>query len=69
MPNTFSLIFCAQFLFLCMKEGSCTCMPLTSMLTLHPPFEKSGYGPGVNLVSKGAFTRAPGPESGLESGS
>ena len=21
-------------------------MPLTSMLTLHPPFEKSGYGPG-----------------------
>ena len=21
------------------------CMPLTNTLTLHPPFEKSGYGP------------------------
>ena len=35
---------CAQFLLLCMKGVSCTCMPLTSTLTLHPPFEKSGYG-------------------------
>ena len=30
---------------LCMKGGSCTCAPLTSTLTLHPPFKKSGYGP------------------------
>ena len=44
------LIFsCAQFLLLCMKGGSCTSMPLTSTLTLHPPFEKFGYGPVIQL--------------------
>ena len=25
-------------------------MPLTSMLALHPPFEKSGYGPATILI-------------------
>ena len=30
-----------------MKGGSCTYVPLTSTLTLHHPFEKSGYGPAT----------------------
>ena len=52
MPNGNRLVgssqrtkfLCTVFV-LCMKGGICTCMPLTSTPTLHPPFEMSGYGP------------------------
>ena len=51
------LIFHYKFLctvfVLCMKRGSCICMPLTRTLTLHPPFEKSGYRPGVCRAGRG----------------
>ena len=43
----FELMGITWFMLLCMKGGSCTCTPLTSTLTLHPPFEKSGYGPDL----------------------
>ena len=44
------LIFSLWFMLLRMKGGSCACTPFTSMLTLHPPFEKSGYGPDMSQL-------------------
>ena len=52
----FSLSSLHGFLLLCMKGGSCACMPLTSMLTLHPPFEKSGYRPDHSSYKVCHFT-------------
>ena len=40
--NIFTMFLCIVFLLLCMKGDT---------LTLHPPFEKSGYGPGVSFGS------------------
>ena len=36
--------------------GSCTCTPLTSTLTLHPPFENSGYRPGEVMYNRAVTT-------------
>ena len=44
LSNIFTKFFCTVFV-LCLKGSICTCMPLTSTRTLHPSFEKSGYGP------------------------
>ena len=52
LSNIFTKFLCTVFV-LCMKGGICTCMPLTSTPTLHPPFEKSGYGPAIVIQLKG----------------
>ena len=47
---------------------SCTCTPLTSTLTLHPPFEKSGYGPDKflkDIVLSLSIRNPPSPMTGL----